>query len=310
MSLSRSPSPALGGGWSSPGLHTPSGPSSPASGILTPGGSSQMWDSSRLGVSPTTTSSNGYATSKGRSFLGRMRKLSTSLPRFRPGPETYTEKDKPGRIEDFRVARGFRSIAGRVSRKLKLRLLFVLVMSLLVVLWYTTRTSLPLRNDCFHSRRGCAYTNPVAALHYYWRRSPSLGGGKKFVMILGANVGGGVMNWKGAREWAIERDSVRNKKKYAAKWGYELEIVDMRKKKKYAHEWREGWQKVDYIRSTMRKYPDAEWYASPHVPLCQASRGISWFLLTACTLQVLVARPQHVRHGADILPPGPYLQRH
>lgn len=77
------------------------------------------------------------------------------------------------------------------------------------------------------------------------------------------------MTWKGAREWAIERDSVRNKKKYAAKWGYELEIVDMRKRKKYSHEWREGWQKVDYIRSTMRKYPDAEWYG-PHVPLCQA----------------------------------------
>lgn len=68
-----------------------------------------------------------------------MRKLSTSLPRFRPGQETYTEKDKPGRIEGFRVAR----IAGRMSRKLKLRLLFVLFLSLLVVLWYTTRTFLP-----------------------------------------------------------------------------------------------------------------------------------------------------------------------
>lgn len=35
------------------------------------------------------------------------------------------------------------------------------------------------------------------------------------------------MEWKGAREWAIERDSVRNKRKYVARWGYELEIVDM-----------------------------------------------------------------------------------
>lgn len=125
-------------------------------------------------------------------------------------------------------------------------------------------------------------------------------------MILGANVGGGVMDWKGAREWAIERDSVRNKKKYAAKWGYELEIVDMRKRKKYAHEWREGWQKVDYIRSTMRKYPDAEWYAAlPHVPLCQASRGSAF--ANSCALQVLVARPYHGRHGADVLSPGAYL---
>ena len=67
------------------------------------------------------------------------------------------------------------------------------------------------------------------------------------------------MDWKGAREWAIERDSVRNKKKYVARWGYNLEIVDMRKRKKYAHEWREGWQKVDYMRQAMRKYPNAEW---------------------------------------------------
>ena len=67
------------------------------------------------------------------------------------------------------------------------------------------------------------------------------------------------MEWKGAREWAIERDSVRNKKKYVARWGYELEIVDMSTKKRYAHEWREGWEKVDFIRMCLRKYPKAEW---------------------------------------------------
>jgi mannan polymerase II complex MNN10 subunit len=50
-----------------------------------------------------------------------------------------------------------------------------------------------------------------------------------------------------------------NKKKYAAEWGYELEIVDMSTKKRYAHEWRESWEKVDVIRNSMRKYPDAEW---------------------------------------------------
>lgn len=97
----------------------------------------------------------------------------------------------------------------------------------------------------------------LAALVYYWRRS--FGGGNKFVIILGANVGGGVMEWKGAREWAVERDSVRNKRKYANRWGYDLEIVDMSTKKKYAHEWRESWEKVDFVRSTLRKYPKAEW---------------------------------------------------
>ena len=49
------------------------------------------------------------------------------------------------------------------------------------------------------------------------------------------------MEWKGAREWAIERDSVKNKKK------------------RYAHEWRESWEKVDIVRNAMKKYPQAEW---------------------------------------------------
>lgn len=69
------------------------------------------------------------------------------------------------------------------------------------------------------------------------------------------------MEWKGPREWAIERDSVRNKKAYAARWGYELEIVDMATKKRYAHEWRESWEKVDTLKRLMHKYPNAEWYA-------------------------------------------------
>jgi mannan polymerase II complex MNN10 subunit len=67
------------------------------------------------------------------------------------------------------------------------------------------------------------------------------------------------MDWKGPREWAIERDSVKNKKKYAERWGYDLEITDMSTKKRYAHEWRESWEKVDIIRNCMRKYPNAEW---------------------------------------------------
>lgn len=100
----------------------------------------------------------------------------------------------------------------------------------------------------------------MTPLHYWWRRSKVLGGGKKFVIILAANQGGGVMEWKGPREWAIERDSVKNKKKYVNRWGYDLEIVDMSTKKRYAHEWRESWEKVDTIRNCLRKYPDAEWF--------------------------------------------------
>ncbi|KAJ5183878.1 hypothetical protein N7492_001494 [Penicillium capsulatum] len=68
------------------------------------------------------------------------------------------------------------------------------------------------------------------------------------------------MEWKGAREWAIERNSIWNKKQYAQRWGYELEIANMLAKKRYSHEWRESWEKGDVIREAMRKYPNAEWF--------------------------------------------------
>lgn len=92
-----------------------------------------------------------------------------------------------------------------------------------------------------------------------YRRSP-IGGGRKFVIILGTNVEGGVMEWKGAREWAIERNSIWNKQRYAHNWGYELELANLLAKKRYSHEWRESWEKGDIIREAMRKYPEAEWF--------------------------------------------------
>lgn len=79
------------------------------------------------------------------------------------------------------------------------------------------------------------------------------------MIILGSNVEGGVMELKGAREWAIERNSIWNKQKYARNWGYELEVANMLAKKRYSHEWRENWEKADVIREAMRKYPQAEW---------------------------------------------------
>lgn len=90
-------------------------------------------------------------------------------------------------------------------------------------------------------------------------RGSMFGGGRKFVIIVASNVEGGVMEWKGAREWAIERVSLWNKRKYAKKWGYELEVVNMVAQKRYAHEWRESWEKVDLIRDAMKKHPNAEW---------------------------------------------------
>ncbi|KAK4168710.1 alpha-1,2-galactosyltransferase [Cladorrhinum sp. PSN259] len=232
MSLSRSPSPQPGGGWASPGLNIASGRSSPT----TRNGTSVMWESSRL----KKAGGSGYPSfsTQGSGFLSRhMRRISSNLPRFN-ATTGYDEKDKPvsrWSAQNVPLLGRLRNIIGRMGRKMKIRILVLFTLLLSIIIFYNT------------------------PLVYHWRRTTWLGGGQKFVIILAANIGGGVMEWKGAREWAIERDSVRNKKKYVAKWGYDLEIVDMSTKKRYAHEWRESWEKVDFIRTALRKYPKAEW---------------------------------------------------
>ncbi|KJZ79021.1 hypothetical protein HIM_01794 [Hirsutella minnesotensis 3608] len=237
MSLSRSPSPVPGGGWSSPGLNVNSGRNSPSNAGSTP----VHWESSRM----RHLGSNGYpsfSTHNQGFFTRHMRRISSGLPRFNAGPDPrYYEKDKAPRGRQWPgqntpLVRRIRSIFGRMGRKLKMRLLIGFFLLLCLYIFY-------------HS-----------PLVYHWRRASWGGGGNKFVIILAANVGGGVMEWKGAREWAIERDSVRNKRKYVNRWGYDLEIVDMSTKKKYAHEWRESWEKVDFMRAALRKYPKAEWF--------------------------------------------------
>ncbi|MCJ1474270.1 alpha-1,6-mannosyltransferase [Lambiella insularis] len=251
MSLSRSPSPRAGGGWSSPGLTSPfdtlSGRSSPrkaygdlhlVNGEAT--GSGVTWASAKAkseevkGYPSFSTRNNGF-------FSRHARKISSSLPRFNMGSrQSYAEKEKLGRGRwspngGSRLAR-LKALLGSITRRMRLRLLIIFGILMAFILFYTT------------------------PMHRVYRRASFLGGGSKFVIVLAANQGGGVMEWKGPREWAIERDSVKNKKEYVKKWGYDLEIVDMSTKKRYAHEWRESWEKVDTMRNCMRKYPKAEWF--------------------------------------------------
>ncbi|KAF1999534.1 glycosyltransferase family 34 protein [Amniculicola lignicola CBS 123094] len=230
--MSRSPSPRPGG-WSSPGLNTPydtGGRTSPMRGYAN-GGSNVTWASAQA-KSAEVKGYNAFSP-RNQGFFGRhFRNLSTSLP------FSYAEKEKLGRGRS--QGNAFAQLLNRVGWNLwRLRKLIgtLLAIILWIILFYAT------------------------PLHRIWRRSSALGvGGNKFVLILAANQGGGVMEWKGPREWAIERDSVKNKKKYTQNWGYDLEIVDMSTKKRYAHEWRESWEKVDTIRNAMRKYPHAEWF--------------------------------------------------
>ena len=265
MSLSRSPSPRGGGGWSSPGLTSPydsvSGKSSPRKtfGDVSMNGSASGDNVTWASAKARSEEVNGYPkfSTRNNGFFSRhARKISTSLPSFgMGGRRDFADKEKLGRgrwprISGSRTGR-FLTYLGRIIWRLRLRLGIVLALLLAIILFYVTR-------ELRHPISSQKLTN-LTALHRMYRRASFLGGGSKFVVILAANQGGGVMEWKGPREWAIERDSVRNKKKYAKKWGYDLEIVDMSTKKRYAHEWRESWEKVDTIRNCLRKYPKAEW---------------------------------------------------
>lgn len=82
----------------------------------------------------------------------------------------------------------------------------------------------------------------------------------RFVIILAANEGGGVLRWKNEQEWAIEHISIANKEAYAKRHGYGLTIKDLTTVKRYSHEFREGWQKADILKQTMREFPGTEWF--------------------------------------------------
>lgn len=96
-----------------------------------------------------------------------------------------------------------------------------------------------------------SWWNPTS---WFFNRDP------KIVIILAANDGGGVLRWKNEQEWSIERLSIKNKRAYAKRHGYGLTIKDLTVSKRYSHEYREGWQKVDILKQSMREFPNAEWF--------------------------------------------------
>ena len=152
MSLSRSPSPRPGGGWSSPGLANPyatvSGRSSPAKTYgLNAGTNTVTWESAKA----KSNGVNGYPSfsTQGPGFFNRhMRTLSASLPRFNTGPEkTYAEKEKLGRgrwmPRDGTKLAKLRILILQTSRKAKIRLLIVTAFIFMIILFYMTRKVSP-----------------------------------------------------------------------------------------------------------------------------------------------------------------------
>jgi len=151
MSLSRSPSPRRGGGWSSPGLNTPgpSGRSSPRKAYgdlhMNGGVNSVTWASAKA----KSDEVNGYPAFSLRHngfFARHARRISGSLPRFNLGTRRdYADKEKLGRgrwspSNGTRAGR-LRTFVASFLRRTRLRFLLVLAFVIAVTLFYVTRKS-------------------------------------------------------------------------------------------------------------------------------------------------------------------------
>ena len=155
MSLSRSPSPRAGGGWSSPGLasdfNSISGRSSPRktypdlymNGSAASGSGSVTWASAKA----KSDEVNGYpsfSTRKTGFFSRHARRISNSLPRFNlGGRRDFSDREKLGRGRWYPNGGSkfdrFKTFVGNVTRRMKLRLLIVLLLLLSVILFNVTR---------------------------------------------------------------------------------------------------------------------------------------------------------------------------
>lgn len=93
---------------------------------------------------------NGYpsfSTHNQGFFTRHMRRISSSLPRFNSGLGIYQEKDKPVRNQwpgqDIpilgRLIRLISTIYGRMGRGVKRGLVFAIILTLCVIVFYTTR---------------------------------------------------------------------------------------------------------------------------------------------------------------------------
>lgn len=136
MSLSRSPSPVPGGGWSSPGLNINSGRSSPSHLSATP----VAWESAKM----RNHNVNGYpsfSTQNSGFFVRNMRRLSSTLPVF-SSSASHTHKDGSGGDrwvgKHASWAEWAKSVVGRMRRVMKLRQLIPAVLLFSLLLFFSS----------------------------------------------------------------------------------------------------------------------------------------------------------------------------
>lgn len=142
MSLSRSPSPIPGGGWSSPGLtqySSQGGYSSPQFGMGTNNGGNGMSWAAAKSHSDRVKAYPSFETRNSGFFSRSRRKISASLPRFNIAPRNFREKEKLGRGR-WHSFNSSGSLAGRIRTFLgaglrRKRVLLLLLFIILFALW-------------------------------------------------------------------------------------------------------------------------------------------------------------------------------
>lgn len=156
MSLSRSPSPQRGGGWSSPGLSNSfahSRSSTPVKSYSVNAPHNVTWASAQA----RSAQVNGYPAYQANGlgfFRKHMRNISASLPFFNQAPqdERFAEKEKlgRGRWQQPPGASSWSNLSGRLGRllwRMRLRFAIVLAFLLAVICFYTTREHSPLSSS-------------------------------------------------------------------------------------------------------------------------------------------------------------------
>lgn len=153
MSLSRSPSPHPGGGWSSPGLTPGSGTSTPRSNLLSPttfGPSGITWAAAKAKSDRVRGGYPSFSTRNSGFFSRQKRMISSSLPRFR---SEYTGTGTGRNARSTWWGGRIRTFIGSMLRRRRLRLLVVLVVAWV---WYLFFWTGELGFDCFWGEIGLA----------------------------------------------------------------------------------------------------------------------------------------------------------
>jgi mannan polymerase II complex MNN10 subunit len=147
MSLSRSPSPHAGGGWSSPGLVPGSGTSSPRPGTLSPA-SGISWAAARA-KSDEVRGYPSFSTRNSGFFSRQKHKLTTRLPILRRlSSRDYVDKDPYEK--EWRHSNGGGRSFGISMRRSRFKLLFAVFLAWIgyLLCWSSKFSSVPVISTC------------------------------------------------------------------------------------------------------------------------------------------------------------------